>query len=167
MSAPPVVFLDIDGVLNRTHGATHIRLDEDLVAGLRTIVQQSGCSIVLSTFWRGFESYVKYILGRQGIDPALFIGRTPGKADGVDSSSSAFDEKQYVNRAAEIRAWLAANPDVTRFAILDDRPTASDEGLAPHFIQTRSDCGLTDADVQAALAVLAQRTWPRTAAAQG
>ena len=47
---PPVIFLDIDGVLNRTSGATHIRLDQDLVSRLRIIVQRSGCRIVLSTF---------------------------------------------------------------------------------------------------------------------
>ena len=61
---PPVIFLDIDGVLNRTSGATHIRLDQDLVSRLRTIVARSGCRIVLSTFWRGFDTYVRYILHR-------------------------------------------------------------------------------------------------------
>ena len=62
---PPVIFLDIDGVLNRTSGATHIRLDQDLVSRLRTIVARSGCRIVLSTFWRGFDTYVRYILHRR------------------------------------------------------------------------------------------------------
>ena len=61
---PRVIFLDIDGVLNRTSGATHIRLDQDLVSRLRTIVARSGCRIVLSTFWRGFDTYVRYILHR-------------------------------------------------------------------------------------------------------
>lgn len=61
---PPVIFLDIDGVLNRTSGATHIRLDQDLVSRLRTIVARSDCRIVLSTFWRGFDTYVRYILHR-------------------------------------------------------------------------------------------------------
>ena len=160
-AAVAVLFLDIDGVLNRTHGATHIRLDDDCVARLRTIVQRSRCSIVLSTFWRGFEAYVKYILHRQGIDSSLVIGRTPGTTDGdrFDAESSAFDAQQYANRAAEIRSWLQANPSVTRFVILDDRPSASDEGLAAHFVQTQSDRGLTDADVQAALAILAEVTW--------
>ena len=30
-----VIFLDIDGVLNRTRAATHIRLDEDLMLLLK------------------------------------------------------------------------------------------------------------------------------------
>ena len=71
---PPVIFLDIDGVLNRTAGATHIRLDQDLVSRLRTIVARSGCRIVLSTFWRGFDAYVRYILNRHGIDASIVIG---------------------------------------------------------------------------------------------
>ena len=32
---PQVIFLDIDGVLNRTRAATHIRLDEDLMLLLK------------------------------------------------------------------------------------------------------------------------------------
>ena len=98
---PPVLFLDIDGVLNRTSGATHIRLDQDLVSRLRIIVQRSGCRIVLSTFWRGFDAYVRYILHRHGIDAALVIGVTPGGSE---------DGQSQANRAAEIRAWLAAQP---------------------------------------------------------
>ena len=33
----PVIFLDIDGVLNRTRAATHIRLDDDLVMRLSRV----------------------------------------------------------------------------------------------------------------------------------
>ena len=156
---PPVVFLDIDGVLNRTSGATHIRLDQDLVSRLRTIVQHSGCRFVLSTFWRGFDSYVRYILHRHGIDAALVIGVTPGSEHGQWGAAqgleaSALDDAQYTSRAAEIHAWLAAHPAVTHFAVLDDRPTASDQRLAAHFVQTDHRSGLTDADVQAVLRIL-------------
>ena len=35
LRSPPIIFLDIDGVLNRTVKNTHIRLDADLVARLR------------------------------------------------------------------------------------------------------------------------------------
>ena len=110
---PPVIFLDIDGVLNRTSGATHIRLDQDLVSRLRTIVQRSGCRIVLSTFWRGFDAYVRYILHRHGIDAALVIGVTPGSEHGsvtpmvterraaqasLGLEASAHDDTQYASR---------------------------------------------------------------------
>ena len=35
---PSVIFLDLDGVLNRTRDAPHLRLDDDLVARLRSLV---------------------------------------------------------------------------------------------------------------------------------
>ena len=63
--SPPlkIIFLDIDGVLNRTRSATHIRLDEDLTARLIALVEQiPGCKIVLSTFWRHFLPYVRTAL---------------------------------------------------------------------------------------------------------
>ena len=159
---PPVIFLDIDGVLNRTSGATHIRLDQDLVGRLRTIVARSGCRIVLSTFWRGFDAYVRYILHRHGIDAAIVIGVTPGSEHGqwgaaqgsMGLEASAHDDVQYANRAAEIHAWLAAHPAVTCFAVLDDRPTASDAALAAHFVRTDHRSGLTDDDVEAVLRIL-------------
>ena len=47
---PPVIFLDIDGVLNRTKHNTHIRLDADLVACLKRLMDATGAVIVLSTF---------------------------------------------------------------------------------------------------------------------
>ena len=36
-AAAEVIFLDLDGVLNRTRAATHIRLDEDLLRLLRVL----------------------------------------------------------------------------------------------------------------------------------
>ena len=151
---PPVIFLDIDGVLNRTSGATHIRLDQDLVSRLRTIVARSGCRIVLSTFWRGFDTYVRYILHRHGIDASIVIGVTPGTNTSMQLEASAHDEAQYASRAAEIHAWLAAHPAVRRFAVIDDRPCASDAALAAHFVRTDHRSGLTDDDVEAVLRVL-------------
>ena len=161
-AAAPVIFLDIDGVLNRTRTATHIRLEPDLVARLKAIVASTHCEIVLSTFWRHFEEYIRYILHRYGISGASVIGRTPGGALRECLATDPADEAQYRNRAAEIRAWLAAHPTVTKFAILDDRGTASDEGLAAHFVQTKSDVGLTDDDVERACAILTSvdLVWP-------
>ena len=156
-----VIFLDIDGVLNRTKTATHIRLEPDLVGRLKQITQATNCDIVLSTFWRTFEQYVRYILHRHGIPGANVIGRTPGGASARDSPGKAVDlgtdpadDAQYTNRAAEIRAWLSAHPEVEQFVILDDRGSAADAGLAQHFVQTVSTVGLTDADVVRARTIL-------------
>ena len=155
---PPVLFLDIDGVLNRTRAATHIRIDEDLVARLKTLLEETGAVIVLSTFWRPFLPYCQYILHRHGIAADAVIGRTPGISGATSFangscgeqlfSSSAFDDAMYQKRHQEIGAWLTAHPEVTRFAIVDDRPSAADERLAPFFVQCDAACGLTDADAE-------------------
>ena len=78
------------------------------------------------------------------------ISRTPGvsEASSWSLSNSADQLEHYANRAAEIRAWLVAHPDVQRFVIIDDRPSAADEVLAAHFVKTTSADGLTDADVE-------------------
>ena len=141
-----VIFLDIDGVLNRTKHATHIRIDADLVDLLRGLVEETGARIVLSTFWRHFAEYIAYILTRHGIPADTIIGRTPGTSDASKLSADPADEGNYASRAAEIHTWLAAHPDVTRFAILDDRPSAADARLAPRFVRTDAEVGLTVRD---------------------
>ena len=158
-SAPVVLFLDIDGVLNRTENATHILLEPDLVERLRVLVEKTQCRIVLSTFWRHFEEYIQYILYRHSIPANAIIGRTPGSshimrhASWLDSDPA--DAGQYMDRATEIAAWLKEHPDVIRFAILDDRASAaSDPTLTAHFVQTDATVGLSDADVAACRAIL-------------
>mmetsp|Transcript_62965 Transcript_62965/g.150001 ORF Transcript_62965/g.150001 Transcript_62965/m.150001 type:complete len:169 (-) Transcript_62965:58-564(-) len=153
-----VIFLDIDGVLNRTRGATHIRLDEELVGKLRGLVAESGAKIVLSTFWRGFPDYVEYILARYDIGPGIILGSTPGEPH---KGATAFDDKVYASRSSEIEAWLQAHPDVTRFVILDDRDNAALGALQNHFVQTDSRVGLSDADVQRAKEIIASTKYNR------
>lgn len=150
----PTIFLDIDGVLNRTSAATHIRLEPELVARLRALLKAvPDARIVLSTFWRHFEEYITYILHRHGVE-GVVIGRTPGRSDASSLSASAADASVYAGRAAEIRAWLEAHAGVDAFVILDDRPTAADRELQPHFVRTDAAAGLSDADVEAAVRVL-------------
>ena len=142
-----VIFLDIDGVLNRTTNATHIRLDDDLVERLRGLVAETSAVLVLSTFWRHFQEYITYALHRHGIDAQAVVGRTPGTSHASALSADSADAGNSVNRATEIRTWLAAHPDVTHFVILDDRESASDAGLAPYFVRTDAALGLTQSDV--------------------
>ena len=173
---PPVIFLDLDGVVNRTRAATHIRLDDDLMARLRDLVAETGAVLVLSTFWRPFLTYVQYILHRYGIPAECVIGRTPGVCEATSYangsmgtqlfSESAFDDTQYANRAAEIHAWLSAHPKVTRYVVLDDRASASDARLAPRFVQCDSTVGLTDADAARCRELLQVADDERVAAAR-
>eukprot|EP00929_Paragymnodinium_shiwhaense_P105699 TRINITY_DN70760_c0_g1_i1.p1 TRINITY_DN70760_c0_g1~~TRINITY_DN70760_c0_g1_i1.p1 ORF type:complete len:162 (-),score=23.28 TRINITY_DN70760_c0_g1_i1:450-935(-) len=146
-----VVFLDIDGVLNQTRGATHIRLDEAKVRLFRQFVYRADVKIVLSTFWRAFGDYLGYILERYGISSSLIIGRTPGKGH---FDGTAFDDAVYESRSEEIIAWLIEHPEVTNFVILDDRDSAGRGVLAEHFVHVTTEFGLSEDDVAAALSLL-------------
>ena len=75
-----VIFLDIDGVLNRTVKAAQVVVVPELVARLKRICDETGAQIVLSTFWRAFDSYIAYVLSRHDVDGRLVVGMTPGRS---------------------------------------------------------------------------------------
>ncbi len=144
-----VIFLDIDGVLNRTKHATEIHLEESKCALLMELVRSVEqknikVKIVLSTFWRTFRKYIEYILQRRGFPPGIVCGVTPG---------DPVSKKSYVNRAEEIETWLA-NANVINFVILDDRESASNEKLQPRFVRTQHETGLTHENVLDAVRIL-------------
>ena len=144
----PLVFLDIDGVLNRTVKATHVRLDDDLCARLQRLVTTTGAKIVLSTFWREHMDYVAYVLRRQGI-AADVVGRTPG-----EPTSAAYDGTRP--RGDEICEYLEARcgPGCA-YVILDDRDDAArGDAQRARFVRTDPASGLTDEDVRRAAAIL-------------
>jgi len=153
----PIIFLDIDGVLNRHKHATHIRLEDDLVLHLKRLVDETNATIVLSTFWRHFDEYIAYILSRYGIAASRVIGKTPGVGHnkGAMVGRSASDVHEYASRAHEIEAWLASNHNSTkRFVILDDRPSASNDNLKNHFVHVQTTSGLTAQNVDTAISIL-------------
>ena len=162
MGGRAVLFLDIDGVLNRTVIANHIRLESELVARLKGLVEAEDLDIVLSTFWRHFTEYVGYVLHRHKIDATRVIGCTPGRAYSIEKATSRgltpspHPTAEYANRACEIRAWLDAHPHVTRYVILDDKPSAAegDAELEVHFVRTDPALGLTAENVEDARSIL-------------
>ena len=135
---PPVIFLDLDGVVNRTRAATHIRLDDDLMARLRDLVAET------VPFWSyprsgGHSDDVQYIL------PVWHPGgvrnrRTPGVCEATSYangsmgtqlfSESAFDDTQYANR--QLRSTMAErDPKVTRYVVLETERRQATHGLLP------------------------------------
>jgi len=122
-----VIFLDIDGVLNRGNDDyTTCIVDPTLVKRFNKIVADTGAYIVLSSAWRNDPNWENNMVQLGIVDE--FIGRTPRLKTG---------------RGKEIYAWLKKNPGVAKYAILDD---ASDL-LAlqkPHFFKTSTKSGLTE-----------------------
>lgn len=121
-----ILFLDVDGVLN--NGATcfsggHWPIDPNCVRILHRIIEATGCQIVLSSSWRHTSQ------GRAKVRKAVkYIDITDG-GTGV--------------RGKQIRSWLQANPEVTKYAILDDDKDMLEEQL-PSFFQTSFQKGLTE-----------------------
>lgn len=126
---PPVLFLDVDGVLNTEKGTTPMGLSKPCLRRLREIVQKTQCDIVLSSTWRKLD-YAKAELKKQfqykGIP--LWVSETPCFNSGY--------------RGEEIREWLRHNPQVNTYAILDDDSDMLPEQL-PNFFQTDPEFGLS------------------------
>lgn len=141
---PPVLFLDIDGVLNsaqylmRNPGCFDRKNEAnafDPVACLRLeqVLVRTGSLIVLSSTWRlmhKLEQMTEFLHTR-GAPSSKFIGKTP--------SLSGY-------RGKEVQAWLREHPEVTRFAIVDD-----DSDMEPYMdrlVKTSWDSGLLDCHVE-------------------
>lgn len=159
----PVIFLDMDGVLNSpaTWGKRPLEteaLDSDKVVRLDALAESFNCEIVISSSWRFlFELQdFRVMLAAKGLQhPARVIGMT-SKAGGEGFGG-------LIQRGAEVRRWLAddlvEHREPRAFVILDDMGLESFEGLGQHLVQTRGSVGLTSRDCRSAgIAIVRQET---------
>ena len=149
----PLLFLDIDGVLNSWEFAERIRektecevgdefydeknsFDPQAVERLNRILEETDCEVVLSSTWRLYHKLweIKNWLIMNGMKPEFgirFIGVTP---------------ELYTVRGSEIQEWLYKNNANDRiFAIVDD--DSDMEHLIDKLVQTDCKIGLQDHDV--------------------
>lgn len=158
----PLLFLDIDGVLNRTATAPQIAMEQDKVDRLRAVLHASGADVVLSTYWRAFDEYIGYTLGRMGAQGERVVGRTPGDPHLMDSVKH--DNAVKTTRIKEIAAYMEERfgpegPGWPRFAIVDDKVVVPDgHAWAARFVKTEPEVGLTDGHVERLVAALAIET---------
>ncbi len=136
-----VVFADIDGVLATGNTRPVGTLDPVLVARLDRLCREAGAVVVISSSWRnmGLGSLLVR-LRRAGFDGEV-LGVTPELPDDT--------------RGTEISLWLSHHGVGAGYVILDD-----DTDLHPHeahLVRTRSTVGLTEGDVDYALAILEGR----------
>jgi hypothetical protein len=140
-----VLFLDVDGVLNRTayRPATSEGLrswiEPELARRLCEVIRSTGVEIVLSSDWRcGRELDVL----RVELHAAGIVGTLKGVTPVLDRQE----------RWREIDAWLRANEvGLERVAIVDD---GFDMGpLAPRFVRTSPLAGLDESAARAIVAL--------------
>lgn len=144
-----IIFLDVDGVLN--HSTWHLarsgkpchpnrtfdnQLDPACISRLCRLVEQADAEVVLSSTWRGHPK-TEAALSRCGVP--CWIDRTPSH--------------RGEPRGHEIAAWMRANKvNAHQVVILDDDGDMAH--LMERLVQTDQEFGLTDADVERALALL-------------
>ncbi len=142
----PILFLDIDGVMNTT---TNIPSNCEIfttcaVEGLRQIVTATGCEVVISSTWREnrMERLHEVLKAHGlGIVSEKIIGSTP-----------LLDCADFPTREDEIDCWLHTNGWPRGLAILDDEPFGGH--LRPWLVRTSCETGLTKAHAKRAITLL-------------
>lgn len=146
MTPNKIIFLDIDGVLNCASTISRIGIhpfvDEEKIKLLKTIIDSTGASVVLSSSWRYgafttadeierlFLIELVRIFREHGLE--LWHSVTPPSADGC------------LHRGKEILKWLETNPGVEKWVVIDD--VAEDlDGVMDHAVITTWENGLTKA----------------------
>jgi hypothetical protein len=140
-----IIFLDIDGVMNRCRAAyrpdikseiEEIEADELFedfaVSNLNSIVEETNCYFVISSAWRVYYDIekLKTIFTLNGFKYSNRI---------IDYTPRFFS---YVPRGREIKKWLEDNKFEGEFVIIDDNDDMCE--LKDRLVFTDSYDGLTD-----------------------
>jgi hypothetical protein len=132
-----VLFLDIDGVVNRVGTRQRFRgfmgIDPFLASRVGKIILDTEAAVVLTSTWRIFQG------GRKEVD--RHVHQT---FDVTPTADTGF-------RGEEVKMWLDQHPEVTRYAILDDDTDFYDD--QPLF-KTNWRTGITDEVAQQVIAFL-------------
>jgi len=146
MDISKILFLDVDGVLNRC-GKSMLKLETDLLANLVRIVDETDCQIVLSSTWRLMARAMKELKFAFDDRGLIIAGATPDLARVMENGIWAGKERGH-----EIQAWMDEHFIPDRFVILDDNSDMAH--LLPKLIKTDSFEGLTATITQQVIAAL-------------
>ena len=135
MKNQPVIFLDVDGVLNRC-GKSHLKLEVDLLNNFQRITDEIDPIIVLSSSWRKFERALKDLLFEFTNRGLVILSHTPILDCKIESGIYT-----SVERGVEIQQWMDENWTPYKFVIIDDGSDMAH--LKTNLIQTNSFEGLT------------------------
>jgi HAD domain in Swiss Army Knife RNA repair proteins len=171
----PIVFLDMDGVMNNDkafakglkgvegvdfpHGLPgYLTVDKECVLRLKRWVEENGADVVMSTSWRddkmdahGWERRADN--GKFRANHDIWLALTwGGWTDVVERLIGNTPRLYGKSRGDEIDAWLKAHPEryapgETPVVILDDTTDMTAKQKSACFVRTVEEIGLTDEDV--------------------
>lgn len=165
--APPVLLLDVDGVLN-TYTTGSARLEEALLLNLKKVLESTGAQLVISSAWRLHPDDHMVLLGKKskeviGIDlNERKVGQTPALPNCKNTEC----------RAKEIEAWAAASKPQGSWVAVDDMDLVEQDphpdgfDWAAHFVKTDPKQGLTSAKAAELEALLVGKPSPPPSSAQ-
>lgn len=168
----PILFLDIDGVLNgmslefddsprvtTTLERKSKHMLPDHVARLTRVLRETGCDVVVSSTWRMrfTPRQIARMLTMQGM-PAVLAVRFVGATD-EEPVPYDWPCRGGRQRGLQIARWLntARRLPVTKFAIIDDDNDMAH--LASHLVQTDTMIGMTNADADRLIELLLLDFW--------
>lgn len=162
----PILFLDIDGVLNTHEFDPDVlcgQIHRDKVGLLNGILRATGAKVVLSSAWRYIlyrgESNLmglEWLLRSHGMLAGRLVGITrPDTMVRGDTYSGRPNEWPQANeRGRQITDWLEANGGLPRrYVVIDDMDLGIKEAGHP-FVQTEPTVGLTRDDAERAVRIL-------------
>lgn len=138
-----IIFLDIDGVVNRWDGSprtTRVHTTPEQINHLHTIIARTNALLVVTSYHREFSDDDGW---------RALIG------DGlIDQTDFHPDPLPVGDKNAAINHWLSTH-EVDGYVILDDTPDLS-HVHASHLVHVRSPVGLQPTDVDRAVTILQQ-----------
>lgn len=142
----PVLFLDVDGVLNRC-GKSFLRLEQDLLDRLVSIVGQTDCRIVLSSTWRLYPTAMKELVSTFSLRGISIFSCTPDLARQKENGIYLAKERGH-----EIQAWMDEHGTPELFCIVDDGSDMAH--LKSKLVQTDCYTGLAEDSERAIISAL-------------
>lgn len=140
-----IAFLDVDGVLNvipesfdEFGGTFH----QHFVDNLKTVIDETGADIVLSSSWRIKGLQAIRDMWRKRNLPGNILDITPDLSYHEEQSDGTFRWKR-VKRGEEIKAWLDRHKEVSSYVIIDD-DTDMLQSQKTRFVKTSDNINHTD-----------------------
>lgn len=151
-----IIFLDIDGVLNTDKWEAHmlsqrlpmedefgIFFDKEAINNLAKIITVTKAQIVIHSTWKlGKTIDWLQLLWKKRSLPGNIAGITP-------------DIPPFYSKMDEIATWLADNPYISNYVILDDEDEFSSY-QCQHLIRVDSAIGITEDNANEAIRILSK-----------